>query len=109
MRITKDTGVITLPEIGASIASGLSRSQFLEAPEFSGASVFVENEPWCSFRLPAIRQTYTDLTLIVQFHAEELVSLELCHGAACFGTSWENWSEERELARKAFHARWLTS
>lgn len=109
MTITQDTGVITLPEVGASIASTLSRSEFLQVPEFSGASIFVQSEPWCSYRLPAIRQKYTDLVVIVQFRGEELFSLDLCHSAACFGTSWENWSEERELARKAFHERWLAS
>ncbi len=109
MTITQDTGVITLPEIGASIAATLSRSQFLQVPVFSCSSVFVQSEPWCSYRLPAIPQKYTDLVIIVQFRGEELFSLELCHGAACFGTSWENWSEERELARKAFHERWLAS
>ena len=39
MTITKDTGVVLLPEIGTSISASLSRSQFLAAPEFSGASV----------------------------------------------------------------------
>ena len=109
MTITQETGVITLPEIGATILAGLSRSQFLQTPEFFEARVFVRSEPWCSYRLPAIPQKHTELVIVVQFHGEELVSLALCHGAHCFGTSWENWSEERELARKAFHERWLAS
>jgi hypothetical protein len=108
MTITKDTGIVMLPEIGASIDASLLRSQFLQAPEFSDASVFLQNEPWCSYRLPPIPQTYTDLTVMLQFHQEQLVSVQFCHGAACFGKSWSDWSEERELARKAFHERWLT-
>lgn len=109
MTITTETGVITLPEMGASLAPTLSRSQFLQSPEFFEARVFVRDEPRCSYRLPAIPQKYTELVIIVQFHDEQLVSLDLCHGAHCFGTSWADWSEERELARKAFHERWLAS
>jgi len=109
MTITQETGVIKLPEIGATIAASLSRAQFLQTPEFFEARVFVRSEPWCSYRLPAISQKYTELVIVVQFHGEELVSLDLCHGAHCFGSSWEDWSEERELARKAFHERWLAS
>lgn len=99
--------MVMLPEIGASVASSLSRSRFLEMPEFSGATVSIQNGPWCRYRLPPITQTYTDLTIELQFHGEVLVSLDFCHGAACFGKSWSDWSEERELARKAFHERWL--
>lgn len=45
--------------------------------------------------------------IILQFHDEDLLALSLSHGAARFGTSWADWSEERELALKAFHERGL--
>ena len=109
MTISEDTGSITLPEIGAVISSSLSRSQFLQTAAFSAASVSVRNEPWCSFRLPSIPQPDTELFISLQFHGEQLLSLDLSHGAARFGTSWAEWSEQRELARKAFHERWLVS
>ena len=109
MTINEDTGCITLPEIGAVIASSLSRSQFLQTAAFSAASVSVRNEPWCSYRLPSIPQPDTELFIVLQFHGEQLLSLNLTHGAARFGTSWADWSEERELALKAFHERWLST
>jgi hypothetical protein len=109
MKINEDTGHITLPEIGAIITPSLSRSHFLQLSAFAGASVSVRNEPWCSYRLPDIRQSDTDLTIVVQFHGQQLVSLNLFHGAPRFGSSWSDWSRERELARKAFHECWLAT
>ncbi|GEP44805.1 hypothetical protein BGE01nite_40960 [Brevifollis gellanilyticus] len=69
--------------------------------------MLVRNEPWCSFKLPSIPQRDTELIITLQFHGERLDSLRLFHDAARFGTSWDDWSEERELARKAYHERWL--
>jgi len=105
MTIDKDTGSIILPEIGASISASLLCSQFLQTPAFAGASVLVQNEPWCSYRLPDIAQAGSRLCVVLQFHGEQLLSLTLCHDADRFGTSW---SEEQELVRKAFHEDWLT-
>ena len=107
MTINEDTGCITLPEIGAVISSSLSRSQFLQTAAFAAASVSVRNEPCCSYRLPSIPQPDTELFIVLQFRGEQLLSLNLCHGAARFGTSWAEWSKERELALKAFHERWV--
>ena len=107
MTIDEQTGCIALPEMGAVISPVLSRSQFLQMPAFSGAAVSVSNEPWCSYILAGIAQPETELSITFQFHGEQLLSLGLMHGAARFGSSWADWSEERELARKSFHERWL--
>ena len=109
MTIDQTTGDFTLPEVGASITPALRRSQFLASAAFSGASVSVQNEPWCSYRLPAIPQPDADLAVVVQFHGEHLVAVTLSHGAIRFGSSWSDWSQECELARKAFHERWLAT
>jgi hypothetical protein len=106
MTINEDTGCIKLPEIGTSITADLSRAQFLKIQAFTGASVLVRNEPWCSYRLPDIAQTDFYLCLLLQFHGDRLFGLSLSLWSARFGTSW---SEERELARKAFHEHWLTN
>ena len=108
MTVDKDTGSIILPEIGASISASLLCSQFLQTPAFAGASVVVRNDPWGSYRLPDIAQAGSRLCLVLQFHGERLQALTLCHDADRFGASWSEWSEERELARKAFHEDWLT-
>jgi len=107
MTLNEDTGCITLPEIGVAIKSTLSRSEFLQTAAFAGASVSFRNEPWCSYRLPSIPQPDTELLIVLQFHAEHLLSLSLSHAASRFGSSWADWSEERQLVLKAFHERWL--
>ena len=109
MTINAVSGCIAFPEIGASITPSLSRSLFLQTSAFAATSVCVQNEPWCSYRLPAIPQADTVLGVVLQFHGEHLVSLSLAHGAARFGSSWSDWSHERQLARKAFHERWLSA
>jgi hypothetical protein len=108
MTLDEYTGGIMLPEIGASISASLLCSQFLQTLAFAGASVLDQNEPWCSYRLPEIAQAGSRLCVVLQFHGEQLQSLTLYHDADRFGTSWSDWSEERELARKAFHEDWLT-
>lgn len=105
MTIDQDTGCIQLSETGPVISSSLSRSEFLAMNAYSGASVFVRNEPWCSYRLPDIQQAEADLRIVLFFHGQHLRWLNLSLGAV---TSWDTWSEERELARKAFHEHWLT-
>ena len=109
MTIDQKTGDIALPEIGAFITPTLLRSQFLASAAFSGASVSIQNEPWCSYRLPTIAQPDTELAVVVQFHGEPVVAVTLMHGAARFGSSWSDWSQESELARKAFHEHWLST
>ncbi len=108
MTLDKETGGITLPEIGASISASLSCSQFLKTPAFDGASVVVRNGLWCTYRLQDIAQASSRLCVVLQFHGEQLQSLNLTHFSERFGTSWSDWSEEQELARKAFHEDWLT-
>jgi hypothetical protein len=107
MTADEHTGTLTFPEIGATITPDVSRERFLRTPAFVGASILVSNEPWCSYRIPDVPLPETSLSVSVQFRGERLVSVSLCHGAERYGSSWSDWSEERELARKAFHDRWL--
>jgi len=107
MIINPETGVITLPEIDASIGPSLSRDVFLSTRAFQQASVCIRNEPWCSYDLSPIAQSETNLHLRLQFHDQGLVSISISHAAPRFGTSWADWSEEKELALKAFHESWL--
>ena len=107
MSINPETGVIELSEIGAAISPSVSREVFLSTPAFKEASLIVRNEPWCSFDLPPIAQADTNLVIRVQFYGERLTEVSLSHSAPRFGNSWAEWSEERELERKAFHELWL--
>lgn len=107
MTIDEHTGRITLPEIGVVISPGLTRADFLQVPAFSRARISVRNEPWCSYNVSGVPQTDTELYIVFRFHGDRLHTLDLSHNAPRFGTSWADWSEERELARKVFHEQWL--
>ena len=56
MTINEKTGTIALPEIDVFISPTLSLEVFRSTPAFSGASVVVRNEYWCSYDLPPIPQ-----------------------------------------------------
>jgi hypothetical protein len=109
MTIDKNTGCVALPEIRAAIAPSLTRSQFLQTAAFSGASVLVQNESWCSYSLPDIPQPDTDLHIRLQFHGQQLSSLDLFHSAPRFGASLSDCTRELEMARKSFHEQWLAT
>jgi hypothetical protein len=107
MTITEESGTIFLREIGASITSTLTRAEFIRTPAFADAAVLVKNEPWCSYFLPEIPLGDTSLSLSIYFHGERLESLNFVHEAERFGVVYKN-TLEQEIAREAFHARWLT-
>ena len=109
--INRDNGNVTFPGLEAAIGPSLTRAQFLQTLVAAVSSVGARNEPWCSYRLPNVPQPETILCLSLQFHGERLESLNLFHNAARFGASWDwdDWSEERELARKSFHEHWLVT
>lgn len=107
MIIDIDTGRVGLPEIAVPIDGTLRKAKFLQTPAFSSAAVFLRSEPWCSYVLAPIPLGETDLMVTLHFYGEQLVRLEISHGAARFGRSWADWSREGELARKAFHEQWL--
>ena len=70
MTIDSKTGCLVFPNLGASIGKALSRTAFLENPAFSGGTIFKQNEPWCSYRLPELPQGDTQLCIVLQFFGE---------------------------------------
>ncbi len=107
MTINKNTGGVTFDELGLCVESSLTRSKFLATPAFRNASVLNKNEPFCRFLIPRIPQVDTELCVVFQFRGERLESIELCHSASRFGTSWDDVTEQNQLALKTFHDEWL--
>jgi hypothetical protein len=105
MKANLITGEFTLPS-GTILSPGITRSTFLLSVEGMTAEVSVRNEPWCSFRFEDLQDS---LGVIVFFKGKDLESIHLSINDPKFGTSWEDWSEAKELERKQANDRWLKS
>ena len=47
--------------------------------------------------------------VVLYFYGQQLESIDLANASQEFGTSWNDWSEEKEMKRKEAHDRWLIS
>lgn len=106
--ITFDTSTGTLQLRGSSLNPRTSRRDFLSGPLAKGAIISVKNEPWCSWQLDS--EPLSDgfqLHLVVYFHGNKLNFISLALGHPQFGTSWDDWSPEKEKARHEAHVRYL--
>ena len=103
------TGNVFLEKIDFVIGPTLTRENFLISPLASLSRVAVKNEPHCSFNAKAQKIAGHPFIITLYFKRSTLTNLELFADDDQFGTSWDDWSEEKELERKKFHETWLKS
>jgi hypothetical protein len=101
--IERTTGQVQLPSDGIRVGPALVREQFLASPLASQCRELVRNEPHCSFALPTVQFDDHSFAWSLWFHGSVLRRVSIQCADAEFGSSWSDWSEERELARKRFH------
>jgi hypothetical protein len=106
MQFESGSGVIRLDHPVGVIGPRLRRSEFLESNLGAGARPEVQNPPWHSYVVGPTSPPPFLITL--RFNGETLIYVELVADDPAFGSaSWADWSEELEMARKAWHERWL--
>jgi hypothetical protein len=102
------TGEFSFEQPPLRFGPRLSRAEFLAATWAHNASDFVVNEPWHSWKLSG---TYLSASIpfvvILYYHGEKLSLVETCHSDPKFGTSWSDYTIEKEMQRKESHDRWL--
>jgi len=106
--IDRDTGTITFDEPPVVITADLTRDRFLAEPWAASAKDHVVNEPWHSWSLPddcVSGEIRFGVTLF--FHEQSLHSVNLFVVDEQFGTSWSDWSEDKERARADAGDAWL--
>lgn len=108
MEIDRETGVVDVPELGGALGPGTVRDAWLASPAGLGSAVGVQIEPWCSYAARAFAVDGRPWKLSARFHGQTLWRVELVAIGDEFGTSWDDWSEAREQARRRFQDRWLT-
>lgn len=105
MKINSSIGRLELAN-GLALSPALSRSQFLTSAVGIASTVLIKNEPWCSFRFEAAADK---VVFAVFFKGEVLESVHVAVIDARFGTGWDDWSQEKEMQRKAANDEWLLS
>jgi len=107
--INPHDGVLTFDQPPLRIAPTLTRSEFLAASWSKPSTDWILNAPWCSWKLDfECRSTSVSFIVVFYFHDERLAMIEMSNADAKFGTSWHDYSLEKELQRDQTHIAWLT-
>ncbi len=103
------TGEVILATTKLCLGPHLTRTEFLVSAVGQHASPGTINPPWANygsaFAVDEVGPFPADLT--VQFKDEALLWLTIMNLSPEFGTSWEDWSREKEDARRRAHDAWL--
>lgn len=106
--IDAHTGTLTFERPPATIGRSLTRDEFLRSPLAEGATTFVANEPHHAWKLAGtFRSCELDMLVVLHFSAQQLTMVSMSNPDPRFGTSWDDHSREKEMARKAAHDTWL--
>lgn len=101
MIVDPATGRFTLAS-GTVLGPELTRSAFLASPEGRGATVFAQNEPWCSYRFVVPGEP---LVMVVFFNGDALDALSLAVDDPSLGA----WSKAGEMGRVNANDAWLAA
>ena len=107
--IERTTGQIQLPSDSIRVGPSLTREQFLASPLGGQCRELVHNEPYSSFALPTVLFDGHSFAWSLWFRGSVLQRASIECADAEFGSSWSDWSQEREFARKRFHDSLLQS
>ena len=105
--IDEKSGEIVIESIPLRIGHRLSRAEFLSRPVGKSARIAVKNEPFCSYNIGTHEVSGLVFNVTVYFHDELLESVSMNSVNDELGTSWSDWSEEKELKKKEIHDAWL--
>jgi hypothetical protein len=103
------TGILSFERPAVVISPAMTRAAFLASPLAEGATSHIKNEPFHSWKLKgSYRSAQLDLLVVVWFRDEKLTMISLMDPDSRYGTSWEDYSLEKEMKRKASHDAWLS-
>lgn len=100
------TGAISVDGVDFVIHPALTREEYLSSP-LAGARVNGGNEPYGSFTTGVLEIMGDSFLLTLNFYGSDLISVDLFATDKRFGTSWADWSKEKEIQRKRFQELWL--
>lgn len=105
--IDRGTGALILP--GARIEPGLSRSAYLSSPLGAQSRCDDMHNGWVHFYPGAQGLNERMFAVRLVFEGERLDSYSLWLDDPRYGTSWDDYSEEKQLAMRDAHDVWLVA
>ena len=103
--IDHETGALTVRE--GRISPDITRSAFATSPMAAGSSVDDMRTGWAQVTLAAQVDRGWTWGVRLLFDGERLDGYRLWIADARFGVSWDDWSEDKELARRDAQDAWL--
>ncbi len=101
-------GDLRLPQ--GRLGRDLTRAAFLSSPLKQAIQNTSDPDPWTvSYNLGPRSLSGVLLAVRVGFAGERLAGYSLVAVDPRFGTSWDDWSEEKQLAQRDHHDAWLVS
>lgn len=102
------TGDLRLPE--GRLGRDLTRGAFLSSPLKQTVKHASDADPWtASYALGVRSLAGVSFAVQVGFAGERLAGYSLVDVDPRFGTSWDDWTEEKQLALRDHHDGWLVS
>jgi len=105
IQIDPQTGALTTPE--GVVSRDTTKSSVLASPMFVSGDYTNEKAGWFNAVLRPQLVDGRQFLVSLFFHEEHLHSITLIDGDPRFGTSWDDWSREKEEARRKSHDEWL--
>ena len=105
--IDKKSSEIVIESIPLRIGPRLTRTEFLSLPVGKSAHIVVKNEPFCSYNIGPHEISGLIFIVTVYFYNELLESVSISSVNDELGTSWSDWSEQKELKKIEIHDAWL--
>ena len=99
MKLHRDNGVVDFPQ--GSVGPLTTRQEFLDSPLGRGAEIFVDNEPYMTWRI----RPEPGVAVTLSFEGQRLRNIAWL--LALTNDEENDWSEELELKRKRIHDKWL--
>lgn len=100
-------GSITITAPRATLRAAMTRAEFLSGPLAAIAKPLNQNAPWSRYSCQPVVIGGEKVAANICFKDDRLHSVGLAVIRPEFGLSWDDWSEEREQARREFHDGWL--
>ncbi|QIF03325.1 hypothetical protein [Roseimicrobium sp. ORNL1] len=101
--IDPKSGQVLLPYEGLRIDPSLTRGEYLASAQATQGEEVVKNGPYCSFRLPPVALGDHTFGCILGFYGRTLDRVSIGCADAVYGTSWDDWTLDREMAKKKIH------
>jgi hypothetical protein len=107
MNISADTGTIELENETFVLGPDLTHEIFRDSATGRESKLVGYTDVHRSYHLPAVEAHGTTFLLSVSFEGERLTRITWMDGDPSFGSTYAEWSEEKEQRRNDRHHEWL--